>query len=463
MLQIYNTLTKKKDIFEPLVPNKINLYVCGVTVYDYCHIGHARTYLVFDVIIRYLRWRGFTVKYVRNITDIEDKIIKRATENNETTDELVARFINIMNEEFDSLNILRPDVEPRATQTISQMIEMIQVLVDKGYAYQTESGDVCYKVSQFKDYGKLSGQNIEQLRAGTRVEVDQHKQDPLDFVLWKPSKQGEPSWESPWGAGRPGWHLECSCMAKANFGDYFDIHGGGSDLRFPHHENEIAQSEAANESPFAKYWLHSGMVRVNEEKMSKSLGNFFIIHDVLQQYPAEVVRYFLIAAHYRSEINYSEENLNAAQGALTSLYTALRGLPTLITGTKLDSESQYTQRFVAAMDDDFNTPEAIAVLFDLTHEINRLKKADDKDAAVNHGCLLRHLADVLGILQQDPEQFLQGGIDIDAVHVEMLIKQRNVARDNKDWATADSIRDQLTEMGIALEDDAKGTIWRKDV
>lgn len=460
MLKIHNSLSKRKETFKPIKPNEIKLYVCGVTVYDYCHIGHARTNLVFDVIVRYLRFKGFKVTYVRNITDIDDKIIKRAQQNGESTDALVKRFIQIMDEEFAALDIIPPDQQPKATETIPQMLDMIQILMDKGYAYQTESGDICYEVSQFKGYGKLSGQNLEQLHAGQRVDVDKQKHDPLDFVLWKAAKPGEPSWESPWGAGRPGWHLECSCMTKATLGEHFDIHGGGSDLTFPHHENEIAQSEAANASPYANYWLHSGMVRVNAEKMSKSLGNFFIIRDVLKQYPPEVVRYFLIAPHYRSEVNYSTENLNAAQKALSGLYTALRGLD--IAETKIDlATSPFTQRFTNAMDDDFNTPEAVAVLFDLAHEINRLKKANDLKAATEHGAVLKQLGGVLGILQHNPAQFLQGDVDIDPAEIERLIQQRNQARQAKDWAMADKVRDQLQAMGVVLEDGAGGTIWRK--
>lgn len=468
MLKIYNTLTKQKEVFETLEPNKVKMYVCGVTVYDYCHIGHARTYLAFDVMIRYLRWSGFDVTYVRNITDIEDKIINRAAEHQESPIALVARFTRIMHEEFAALNMLTPDIEPTATNAIPQMIEMIQVLLDKGYAYQSASGDICYSVSQFKDYGKLSGQNLENLRAGNRVKIDQDKRDPLDFVLWKPAKPGEPSWQAPWGAGRPGWHIECSCMSKAALGAYFDIHGGGSDLCFPHHENEIAQSEAANDSPMAKYWLHSGMVRVNNEKMSKSLGNFFVIRDVLQQYAPEVVRYFLISAHYRNEVNYSDANLKAAKGSLTTLYTALRGTSLVGGGEALSPEvlakagiQSYQEKFITAMDDDFNTPEAIAVLFEIAHEINRLKESGDRAAATEHAVTLKALGSVLGILQQDPEQFLQGG-DVDAAAIEVLIKKRNTARDRKDWATADQVRDQLTNMGIALEDGPNGTTWRKE-
>jgi len=455
MLHVYNTLSKQKERFIPIEPNKISLYVCGVTVYDYCHIGHARTYLSFDMILRFLRWQGYDVTYVRNITDIDDKIIKRAIENGESTDALVEQFVQEMYADFDALNILRPDQEPRATQTIDAMLDMIQTLIDKGFAYAADNGDVYYRVARFDNYGKLSGQHIDQLRAGERVEVNTDKEDALDFVLWKAAKPGEPAWDSPWGKGRPGWHIECSCMTKSALGKTFDIHAGGSDLRFPHHENEIAQSEAANGCQYARYWLHSGMVKVNEEKMSKSLGNFFIIRDVLKQYPAEVVRYFLLSGHYRSEINYSEDNLNQAAGALKRLYTAIRGLPKVA----LLAEVSYTERFVTAMNDDFNTPEALAVLFDLASEINRQRDGDPEQAAALAARLVQ-LASIIGVLQQDPDQFLQGPTE-DAGAIEALIAKRNQARADKDWATSDAVRDQLQAMGIILEDGAHGTTWRK--
>jgi cysteinyl-tRNA synthetase len=461
-LQLYNSLTKRKELFTPITPGKIKLYVCGVTVYDYCHIGHARTYLAFDVIIRYLRSRGFEVTYVRNITDIDDKIIKRAHENHETTEQLVARFVKVMHDEFAKLNILPPDLEPTATGTIAEIIAMNQTLIEKGFAYAANNGDVYYRTAKFKDYGKLSGQLLDQLRVGERVEINTDKEDPLDFVLWKSSKPGEPSWESPWGPGRPGWHIECSAMTKKSLGDTFDIHAGGSDLRFPHHENEIAQSEAANGCQFARYWLHSGMVQVNAEKMSKSLGNFFIIGDVLKQYPAEVVRYFLISAHYRSEVNYSDENLQNAKASLERFYTALRGLD--LTQAKLPEGETYTERFIAAMDDDFNTPAAMAILFELIREINRLRETDLKQAA-QYGLLLKKLCEILGISQQNPEDFFKGGQDISKAllirnkFIERLINARNVARKNKDWAKSDLIRDQLQGMGITLEDAVQQTTW----
>jgi cysteinyl-tRNA synthetase len=455
-LQIYNSLTKQKEPFTPITPNKIRLYVCGVTVYDYCHIGHARTYLAFDVIIRFLRSQGYEVTYVRNITDIDDKIIQRAQTNGESPDDLVARFIKVMYEDFDALNILRPDHEPRATQTIPEMLQMIQVLIDKGFAYAADNGDVYYRVARFKAYGKLSGQHVDQLRCGERVEVNEDKEDPLDFVLWKAAKPDEPSWDSPWGAGRPGWHLECSCMTKKVLGEHFDIHGGGSDLRFPHHENEIAQSEAANDGPYANYWVHSGMVQVNTEKMSKSLGNFFVIRDVLAQYPAEVVRYFLISGHYRSEINYSDDNLQQAWNALRRLYTALRDAPEH--GAQLMPE--YIERFNTVMLDDFNTPEALAILFDLAREANRAKDQGALQQVASLALTLKHLGGLLGVLQLDPACFLQAGQGVDADAVEALIAQRNAARAAQDWTQADAIREQLTAMGVVLEDRNGQTVWK---
>lgn len=460
MLRLTNSLTKQKETFKPIQPNKIGIYACGVTVYDECHIGHARTNLAFDVIVRYLRFSGYEVKYVRNITDIDDKIIKRAAERNIDPSQLVEQYIQIMHEQFEQLGVLKPDCEPRATQTIDDMIAMITQLINKDFAYVTASGDVCYRVTRFKDYGKLSGQNIEQLHSGLRVEVNDEKENPLDFVLWKAAKPGEPSWTSPWGEGRPGWHIECSCMSKAILGDTFDIHGGGSDLRFPHHENEIAQSEAANGKHFANYWLHSGMVRINEEKMSKSLGNFFTITEVLKQYPAEVIRYFLISVHYRHEVNYSQENLDAAQQALMRLYTALRGVK--LDDTCRGGGSPAIAKFISAMDDDFNTPEAFAVLFELAREINIHKQSGDTDKAQQIAGELKYLGNVLGLLQQNPESFLRGSeSELDVAKIETLITQRNEARQAKDWAKADQARDALTAMGIALEDSANGTIWRK--
>ncbi|MEZ5671805.1 MAG: cysteine--tRNA ligase, partial [Thiotrichaceae bacterium] len=402
MLTIYNSLTHEKETFIPIIPNKIRMYVCGMTVYDYCHVGHARVMVVFDMIARYLRALGYEVTYVRNITDIDDKIIQRAIENQEDMNQLTARFIQAMHEDADALGVMRPDHEPRATESISEIIEIIQHLFDNHYAYQAENGDIYYAVNKFKDYGKLSGKKIDELRAGERVEVDQAKQDPLDFVLWKAAKPQEPAWDSPWGKGRPGWHIECSAMSTHCLGNHFDIHGGGQDLQFPHHENEIAQSEGATGEPFVNYWIHNGFVRVNEEKMSKSLGNFFTVREVLKQYAPEVLRYFILASHYRSPLNYSDQTLDTARQALTRLYTALRGLNSSET---LPEDNEYRQHFHQVMQDDFNTPEALAIFFELAHEINK-QRATDPTYAQQLAGELRYLAAMLGVLQADPEAFL---------------------------------------------------------
>lgn len=460
MLQIHNTLTKQKEFFKPLKPGKVGIYVCGMTVYDLCHIGHARMLVVFDMVTRYLRWRGFEVKYVRNITDIDDKIIRRAQENNESHSALTERMISEMNNDLTALNVLSPNAEPRATEYIAHMIDLIKTLLDKGYAYVADDGDVIYSVSKFKAYGELAHQDLEKLRSGIRIAVTDSKKDPLDFVLWKLAKPGEPSWESPWGAGRPGWHIECSAMSIDCLGEHFDIHGGGLDLTFPHHQNEIAQSEAATDKKFVNVWMHNGFVQINEEKMSKSLNNFFTVREVLNQYPAEVVRYFILASHYRSPINYSKENLDSAHAALERFYIALRDLPTVDANKNVAKE--YVNRFNEAMDDDFNTPLAFAVLFDLTREINRVRE-DDPQLAADLAAQLRQLADVLGILQQKPEEFLKGGVAAnDIKQIEDLISARNNARKNKNWQEADKVRDQLLAMGISLEDTAQGTLWRKN-
>ena len=459
MLNIYNNLSKKKEPFTPLIENKVGMYVCGVTTYDLCHIGHGRTFVAFDMISRYFRFRGYDLTFVRNITDIDDKIINRSNENGEDFRELTSRFIKAMHEDFSALGMLAPDQEPRATDHIAEIIDIIERLVQNGAAYITESGDVYYKVSQFKDYCCLSGQDLDQLRSGARVDVDEAKQDPLDFALWKSAKPNEPFWDSPWGNGRPGWHIECSAMSMAALGETFDIHGGGSDLQFPHHDNEIAQSEAATGKPYAKLWIHTGMVQVDKEKMSKSLNNFFTIRDVLKEYDAESVRYFLISAHYRSQLNYSKDNLDAAKAALNRLYTALRGLDTSV-ATPVDSD--YRKRFITAMDDDFNAPEALSVLFDLVKAIN---KADSADLANQLAAELVCLAQPLGLLQQSPEIWLQGGAansDSDDAHIDALIAERAQARADKDWARGDAIRDELTAMGVSLEDTPDGTIWRRD-
>lgn len=462
MLTIYNSLTKQKAAFTPINPNKVGLYVCGMTVYDYCHVGHARVMVVFDVVVRYLRSLGFSVSYVRNITDIDDKIIQRAHEKGEDINQLTARFIHAMHEDTDALGVLRPDSEPRATDSIPEIIAMIQRLLDKGYAYITNTGDVCYAIQRFTDYGKLSGKQLEELRAGERVAVDDSKQYPLDFVLWKGAKPGEPSWDSPWGAGRPGWHIECSAMSTQELGNHFDIHGGGMDLQFPHHENEIAQSESATGEPFVNVWMHNGFVRINDEKMSKSLGNFFTVREVLERYQPEVVRYFILTSHYRSPLNYSDQELDSAKQALTRFYTALRGLPN---ANESCPDESYKQRFQAAMDDDFNTPEALAVLFDLSHKINKIR-SENLSQAAQLGSELRRLGSILGLLQAEAETYLQGAVqegaqDFSAAEIEQLIADRQAARVRKDWAEADRIRTDLKEKGITLEDGATGTTWRK--
>ncbi|KTD73555.1 cysteine--tRNA ligase [Legionella tucsonensis] len=452
MLHLYNSLTRTKEPFVSIVPGKIGIYVCGITVYDHCHIGHARSMVSFDVIVRYLRSQGYDVKYVRNITDIDDKIIARAHERAIPIDELTAQYIAAMNEDTKALNILPPDVEPRATEHIGSIIQLIEQLLEKGNAYLSENGDVCYQVESFSDYGKLSHKDLEGLIAGARVEIVKEKRSPLDFVLWKKAKPGEPSWPSPWGEGRPGWHIECSAMAMSELGEQFDIHGGGLDLQFPHHENEIAQSEAATEKPFANYWLHVGMLQVNNEKMSKSLGNFFTIADVLAKNHPEVVRYFLLSSHYRSSLNYSEENLANAKKALTRLYQTVKDSQ-VITNNELDNH--WINEFNQAMNDDFNTPIALSVLFQLSHEVNK------KNSSVLMNTL-KHLAGIMGLLQEDPASFLQAGFaEEDRVQIEQLIVERLQARAERDWERADQIRADLLSRGIELEDGVNGTTWRR--
>lgn len=461
MLQIFNTLSRQKEEFKPIHAGKIGMYVCGITIYDLCHIGHGRTFVAFDAISRYLRYLGYDLNYVRNVTDIDDKIIKRAAENNESVEALTTRMLAEMHKDFDALNILRPDSEPRATRHISEIIELTQSLIERGHAYVAGNGDVMFEVKTDPNYGLLSRQDLEQLQAGARVEVADVKRNPMDFVLWKMSKHGEPSWESPWGLGRPGWHIECSAMNSKTLGNHFDIHGGGSDLMFPHHENEIAQSTCAHDGPYVNYWMHSGMVMVDREKMSKSLNNFFTIRDVLEYYDAETVRYFLLSGHYRSQLNYTEENLKQARTALERMYTALRG--TDKSAVPAGGE-EFKARFIEAMNDDFNTPEAYSVLFDMVREVNRLK-SEDMSAANGMAAQLRELAGVLGLLEQDPESFLKGGAqtedDGEVAKIEALIQQRLDARQNKDWAQADAARDELTAMGVVLEDGAAGTTWRR--
>lgn len=459
MLQIHNTITRKKEDFVPITPGEIGMYVCGVTVYDLCHIGHARTFVSFDMIVRYLRYLGYKVKYVRNITDIDDKIIKRAQEKGVAAKELAEHFIGEMYADFDALNIARPDIEPRATENIDAIIALVQRLIDKGHAYVADNGDVMFALDSFKNYGRLSGQKLDELNAGARVAVEKTKRNPFDFVLWKMSKEGEPAWDSPWGAGRPGWHIECSAMNSKILGTTFDIHGGGSDLIFPHHENEIAQSCCAFDTKYVNYWMHSGMVMINKEKMSKSLNNFFTIRDVLKEYDAETVRYFLISAQYRSALNYSQENLDSARTALSRLYTALKNVKVAAP----QGGEEYVERFKAAMDDDFNTPAALAVLFDLAKAINTAK--DEVEASGLAGRLVE-LGGILGILYQDPVKFLQSGAaasgaDDEVAKIEALIEQRKQARANKDYAAADAARNELTAMGIVLEDGQNGTTWRR--
>lgn len=459
MLKFYNSLTKTKETFKPLVEGQIKLYVCGITVYDYCHIGHARSMSVFDTIVRFLKMINYQVTYVRNITDIDDKIIARAQENQEEWSDLTTRFIQAMNEDWAKLNILTPDHQPKATEFIPQMITLISALIDKGYAYAAENGDVYYHVNKFKDYGKLAHKDIDELQVGTRVAITDVKENPLDFVLWKSAKPGEPAWPSPWGLGRPGWHIECSAMSMQLLGETFDIHGGGNDLKFPHHENEIAQSEAATDKTFANYWLHAGMVIINKQKMSKSLGNFFTIRDVLEEYKPEIIRYFLISSHYRSPVNYSQESLQIASQALERFYTTLRGLT--LSSAPAD-ENEYKTRFVAAMEDDFNTPEALAVLFDITHEINRIRETD-VDKANTLGSQLKQLANVLGILYEDPTTYLTSQVKHDAqqiTQIEQLIAARNQARADKNWTLADKLRNELAGLKVIIEDTPQGTIWR---
>ncbi len=456
MLSFYNSLTRRKESFIPINPGYVGLYVCGMTVYDYCHLGHARVLVVFDMLVRWLRASGFRVTYVRNITDIDDKIIKRAQESGEPYTALTQRFIDAMHEDGGRLGVLPPEHEPRATEYVGEMLDMISRLIANGHAYAADNGDVYYAVRSFPTYGRLSGKSLDELNAGERVEVDPYKRDPLDFVLWKAAKPGEPAWPSPWGPGRPGWHIECSAMGSRLLGEHFDIHGGGQDLQFPHHENEIAQSEGAHRCTFVNYWLHNGFVRIDNEKMSKSLGNFFTIREVLERYDAEVVRFFILRAHYRSPLNYSDAHLDDARGALTRLYTALRDMP--LNAPEMDWDAPYAARFKAAMDDDLNTPEAVAVLFDLAAEINRTH-----DAAL--AGQLRALGGILGLLERDAGTFLQFGPVESAGYaperIDALIAERIAAKKSRDFARADAIRSELKTAGILLEDSPQGTTWRR--
>ena len=459
MLHIYNSLTRKKEVFTPIEPGKVRMYVCGMTVYDFCHLGHARVLVVFDTVVRYMRYSGLDVTYVRNITDVDDKIINRANENGEDIAELTQRYIDAMHEDTAALGVLPPSEEPRATASMVEIIDMVQKLVDKGHAYLADNGDVYYDVSTFENYGQLSGKQMDDLRAGERVAVDENKDDPLDFVLWKAAKPGEPSWDSPWGQGRPGWHIECSAMSTCCLGNHFDIHGGGQDLQFPHHENEIAQSEAATGEHFVNLWMHNGFVRINDEKMSKSLGNFFTVREILKQYQGEEIRYFVLASHYRSPLNFSDQLLDAARAALTRLYNSLRAIEL---AADMAGEDEYTVRFENAMNDDFNTPEAIAVLFEIANHVNRARDEGNNEEASRLAAILKKLSNVLGLLEADPDSYLQGGAGAgDNDRVEALIQQRLEARAARNWAEADRIRDELHAMGVELEDKDGKTTWRR--
>ncbi len=456
MLKIFNSLKREKEAFTPIEPGKVRMYVCGMTVYDYCHLGHARVMVVFDMVYRWLKASGYDVTYVRNITDIDDKIIKRANENGETIQQLTNRFIACMHEDADALGVLRPDHEPRATEYVPQMQEIIQRLEANGLAYQAADGDVNYAVRKFPGYGKLSGKSLDDLRAGERVEVDSAKQDPLDFVLWKHAKPGEPAWPSRWGDGRPGWHIECSAMSSSILGQHFDIHGGGQDLQFPHHENEIAQSEGANCCTYVNYWMHNGFVRVDNEKMSKSLGNFFTIREVLQQYDPEVVRFFILRAHYRSPLNYSDAHLDDARRSLDTLYFTLRDVPPV--SQEIDWAQPFAARFAAALNEDFDSHGAVAVLYELAAEANRQKSGELSG-------LLKALAGLIGLLERDPLSYLRGAVGAvggpNEAEIDQLVADRVAAKKARNFAEADRIRDQLKALGIVLDDTAQGTSWRR--
>jgi len=464
-LQLYNTLTRKKESFKPINPGKIGLYVCGITVYDYCHIGHARVLVAFDAITRYLRSQGWDVNYVRNITDIDDKILRRADENKEIYTDLTARMIDAMHEDESSLGVLPPTLEPRATGHMDDILDMVQTLVDNHYAYRADNGDVYYRVKRFPNYGKLSNKNPDELLSGARIEVMDVKEDPRDFALWKAADESEAGWPSPWGYGRPGWHIECSAMSTCLLGDTFDIHGGGPDLPFPHHENEIAQSEAATGKHYVNYWMHAGAVRVDNEKMSKSLNNFFTIREVLKKYHPEVVRYFLLSSHYRSPINYSEDNLVEARQGLERFYFALQNFADITATVQSQLESsEYYPRFVAAMDDDFNTREAFSVMYDLVRELNTVAREDQSKATILAG-ELKALGEILGVLQEHPEVFLKGSVQdcsgLSDTEIDDLVAEREAAKLNKNYARADEVREELKEQGVVLEDSREGTRWRR--
>jgi cysteinyl-tRNA synthetase len=452
-LQIFNTETRQKELFKPIHDNKVGIYVCGVTVYDLCHIGHARVMVVFDTVVRHLRLLGYDVNYVRNITDIDDKIIKRALENGESIQALTERMITEMHADEKAMNVLRPDMEPKATEHMSEIKGMIQVLIDKGFAYPASNGDVYFKVNSFAEYGRLSGKKLEDLEAGARVEVNEMKHNPLDFVLWKASKANEPAWESNWGEGRPGWHIECSAMSTKCLGNHFDIHGGGMDLSFPHHENEIAQSECATGDHYVNTWMHCGFVRIDDEKMSKSLNNFFTIREVLKVFQPEVIRYFLLASHYRSPVNYSQENLESAKASVGRLYSALES----VAPGQPSENTEYEAQFMAVMNDDFNTPKAMAVLFELAKEVNKTKEA-------GLAGLLIKLGNQIGLLEQSPEAFFKfqpSGSELTEEMITQLIEDRKNARADKNFARSDEIRDELTVLGVELLDSSEGTTWRR--
>ena len=461
MLKIYNTLTNQKEVFKPIDPSKVGIYVCGMTVYDFCHMGHARVLVMFDVITRHLRRNFKDVKYIRNITDIDDKIIGRAIENNEDIFSLTKRFIDAMHEDEIALGVISPDIEPKATDSIEQMINMIELLIKNRLAYQGKNGDVFYSVRKFKNYGKLSGKNLDDLESGARVDIESNKEDPLDFVLWKMAKPNEPKWPSPWGDGRPGWHIECSAMSTHFIDDHFDIHGGGMDLTFPHHENEIAQSEGATGCKFVNTWMHVGFVNINDEKMSKSLNNFFTIRDILEKYDGETLRYFLISSHYRSPLNFSSTNIDSAKSALKRLYTATRGLSDNVSINYVSNNNlDYEDRFNSALNDDFNTPIAISILFEIAKQIN-VERLNDLKKANALSQLLKKLANFLGILEYDADEYLKQGSELSENEILDKISKRERARLSKDFAMSDQVRDELLEFGIILEDTADGTTWRR--
>ena len=453
-IKFYNSLTNQKEDFKPIHEGEVSMYVCGMTVYDSCHLGHARAMMAFDILVRYLKNQGYKVKFVRNITDVDDKIIERAIQNNESIGDLTQRTIASMQEDFAQLGLVLPNTEPRATDYIPGMIGMIEGLIQKGHAYHSPGGDVFFSVRTFSEYGKLSNKNIDDLNPGARIAEDDSKKDPLDFVLWKSAKEGEPSWDSPWGQGRPGWHIECSVMSFENLGEHFDIHGGGPDLLFPHHENEIAQSECASGNKFANYWLHSGLLKINGEKMSKSLGNFAMLKDLFISYHPEVIRYYLVSSHYRSSLNFDQESLNQAKSALTRLYQALASME----GEGNEFDQEMMNQFSLVMNDDLNTPEALSLLFQLVKSINN---SSDPIQKMKYGMTLKKLSGVLGLLQDDPKIFFQFGATLSDAEISEQIALRNAARDKKDFQTADKIRDSLIEQGITLDDSSEGTTWKK--